>query len=362
MTRLFGAVAVLSLTLAAVHPALAGSGCVILQYHQFGEDTPSSTSVTPARFEDHLAYLERHGYAVLPVEKIVSRLRRGEEVPENCVGITVDDAYRSVYERAFPLLERKGFPFTVFVATEGVDRGFRDYMTWEQMREMRGRGASFASHGHSHDNLVERRAGETEEEWAARVKRDIELSLERLRQEIGPVPELFAYPYGEYDTALRNIVGKAGLSAFGQQSGALWTGSDFLALPRFPMAAAYADMEQFVDKVRSCALPVIAAEPEDPVLPAGQERPVLRLSLATGEYRPETLACYAGGQGRIEVRRVDREALVFEVRASRPLPAGRSRYNCTARHRSENRYFWYSHPWIRRPVSAPGRRGRISPP
>jgi hypothetical protein len=37
----------------------------------------------------------------------------------------------------------------------------------------------------------------------------------------------------------------------------------------------------------------------------------------------------------------------IRVSSPDPLPAGRSKYTCTARHRSENRYFWYSHLWIK---------------
>jgi hypothetical protein len=48
------------------------------------------------------------------------------------------------------------------------------------------------------------------------------------------------------------------------------------------------------------------------------------------------------------VRWLDGEQPVFEIQAERPLAVGRSRYNCTARARAGNRYYWYSHLWIRR--------------
>jgi len=93
---------------------------------------------------------------------------------------------------------------------------------------------------------------------------------------------------------------------------------------------------------------VIAAEPEDMELPDGMDMPVLRLKLSPEEYRPDSIACFASGQGRIKARWTDRKNLEMEVVADKPLPQGRSRYNCTALHKSENRYYWYSHPWIRR--------------
>jgi len=328
-------------------PARAAGSAVILQYHHFGSDTPASTSVTMEQFRVHLDYLKSNGFAVWPVEKIVAHVRKGQQLPDKCVGITIDDAYVSVYERAFPLLRENAYPFTVFVTTEGVDKGFDSYMTWDRMREMQSGGAAFAAHGHSHDYLVRRPAGETEAAWAERAKEDIARSVERLQEELGSPAALFAYPYGEYDTALREIVAGLGLVGFGQQSGAMWKGSDFTALPRFPMAGGYADMAQFEVKAGSLPLPVVSAVPDDPVLPPGDSPPVLRLVLEPGDYERETLACFDAGGERIEAVWTDPEGLVLDVAARGPLPVGRSKYTCTARHRSENRYFWYSHLWIR---------------
>ncbi len=349
LARLLGRVGALLLLLLATTAATA-EHAVILQYHHFGEDTPVSTSVTPAQFESHLEYLDTHGFTVWPVEKIVTFLREGKPLPENCVGITIDDAYLSAYENAFPLLKERGLPFTVFVATEGVDKGFRDLMTWEHMREMQGANASFAGHSHSHAYLVRRGEGESAAEWAARVKEDIENSLARLREELGSRSRLFAYPYGEYSDALRKMVAEMDLVVFSQQSGPVWAGSDFAALPRFPMDSSYAEMKQFTVKVRSLPLPVLSADPDDPLLPPEVSLPRLRLSLAPGDYRRDDLACYADGQGRIEAvwkEMADREGLLLEVKAREALPEGRSKYTCTAPSLAGDRYYWYSHLWIR---------------
>ena len=92
-------------TLLCRPPALpAADHAVVLQYHHVDSDTPASTSVTPSQFESHLKYLKEGGFTVWPLERIVGGLREGRELPEKCVGITMDDAYTSVYEKAFPLL------------------------------------------------------------------------------------------------------------------------------------------------------------------------------------------------------------------------------------------------------------------
>ena len=48
---------------------------VVLQYHHFGTDTPPSTSVTVEQFKSHLKYLDKNGFVVWPLGKIVSYIQ-----------------------------------------------------------------------------------------------------------------------------------------------------------------------------------------------------------------------------------------------------------------------------------------------
>lgn len=327
---------------------MAAEHCVILQYHHFSATTPRSTSVTPEELEAHLAHLEEGDFRVLPLDEVVDRLRDGSPLPERCVAITVDDAYRSVYTTAFPRLRARGWPFTVFVSTAVVDQGLRGYLSWAEMREMRAAGVSFGNHSRSHAHLIRHRRGEDEATWRARTRGDIQTAQERIQAELRVVPRHFAYPYGEYDQALEGVVGALGLVGLGQQSGPAWSGSDFLALPRFPMAAEYAALPGFRVKVRTLPLPVVTESPREALLPVTEWRPTLTLTLAPGRYPHERLQCYVSGQGRGEVRWLEGPGQRLTVRARGPLPVGRSRYNCTLPSSEPGRYRWYSHAWIRR--------------
>jgi peptidoglycan/xylan/chitin deacetylase (PgdA/CDA1 family) len=331
--------------LLATAPAVAGREAVVLMYHRFGEDRHPSTSVRMEQFRSHLDHLDEGGFEVVPLEAVVAAARGGEELPARAVAITIDDAFRSVYQRAYPLLRERGWPFTVFVATDPVDAGLADYMTWDQMREMAGQGATFANHGASHDSLIDRREEETAEQWRSRVTDDIRRAERRLAQELDPLPGVFAYPYGEYDSQVAVIVRDLGYVAFGQQSGAVGPSSDTRALPRFPMAESYAGLDQFTVKVASLPLPVSAVEPWEPVTSAA--RPRMVVTLGRTDARLERLACYAGDGSRAEVEWLEPDRR-FAVRAASDLPQGRSRYNCTAPLPSGERFVWYSHLWIRR--------------
>lgn len=329
--------------LAAYAPPARADGVSFL-YHRFGEDRYPSTSVRLEQFDAHLEYLETNGFAVWPLERIVAYQREGRAIPDRTVAITVDDAYLSVYSQAYPRLRSRGWPFTVFVATQPVDQGLDGFMSWEQMREMGRHGVSFGNHGVTHDHLVRRRAGESDAAWRQRMRWELDYAQQRLREELGVENRLFAYPYGEYDAALADLVAAAGYVGFGQQSGPIGAFADPRALPRFPMAEEFAPLLQFAGKANSLALPVKSAEPWDTVV-REDNPPRLELTLADGLKRVGEMRCYVTGQGVAEVEWRNADLTKVTVRAGNALGTGRSRYNCTIPG-PDGRFYWYSHPWL----------------
>ncbi|HEX6929067.1 MAG TPA: polysaccharide deacetylase family protein [Gammaproteobacteria bacterium] len=318
-------------------------------YHRFDEGEHPSTSVTLAQFEAHLDFLEREGFDVWPLPKLVSHLKNREPLPDKVVAITIDDAYRSVYEHAFPTLRKRGIPFTVFVATDPVDQGLPDYMSWDQLREMQAAGVTIANHGASHGSLVNVEPGEPVAAWQQGVREDIMRGQLRLQEELGDdvneSPRLFAYPFGEYNLAVMEMLDQMGYVAFGQHSGALGPYDDLRALPRFPINERYGELAGFALKARTLPFPVLDVSPLDPLV-TGDEAPVLTLTLGESSARLAQLSCYFNGE-RMDVR-WDRKLRRVEISTTRTLPAGRSRYNCTAPHRSPDRWYWYSHLWVRK--------------
>lgn len=327
-------------------PLLAADSAVVLMYHRFGEDRYPSTNIRIGQFEAQLRYLKGQNYSVVPLATVLTARNGDSSLPERAVSITIDDAYRSVYDVAYPRLREYGFPFTVFVNTDAVDEGKTAYMSWAQMREMAKHGASYANHGASHTSFIEIRDGETDDDRLERVRADVEKGRRRLSEELVPLPGAFAYPYGEYDTATADLLRDLGYISFGQQSGAVGPYSDNRALPRFPMAARYAGMSQFRIKVASVPLPVTSVDPWDPVV--STTSPSVTLSLAPSDGRLGELACFVSGQGRVGVDWLEQYRR-FAVGPESPLGGGRHRVNCTAP-RNDGRYLWFSHPWIIQPT------------
>lgn len=336
----------LLLLLGTVFPAAAA---VILQYHHIGDETPVSTSVSEARFRQHLDVIQQQGFRVVALPELVARLRNGQAPGNNEVAISFDDAYSSVLTRAYPLLKARGWPFTVFVSTDAVDRGVKGVMTWAQLNSMAG--VTLANHTRSHSHLIRRLPGESESLWQSRVRAELQHAEMRIQQQSGQAHKLLAYPYGEFDRPLLELVGAMGYAAVGQQSGAVGLQSDIRALPRFPFAGPYGAPEDFANKLNSLPLPVSGAwlRPE-----SGQKRQPATFLLGAKDAKPELqlqlpvalaqkLSCFATGQGAIPVSVSARGAIVSLHSA---LPPGRSRINCTAP-AAGGRFYWYSHPFVR---------------
>jgi peptidoglycan/xylan/chitin deacetylase (PgdA/CDA1 family) len=324
--------------------AQEGRSAVILLYHHVSDATPPSTSVSPRTFDQHLDYLEREGYAVVPLADVARALADATPLPPKAVALTFDDAYSSIYSQALPRLERRGWSFTVFVATDPVDDGYAGYMSWNQLRDLESRGGSVANHSSDHGHLIRREPDESAVEWRARVRANITAAQARLAAELSRPLTLFAYPYGEFDAPLEAVVTELGLTAFGQQSGPTGATSSLRALPRYPLATDFDGVDALAEKLRTRSLPVTVLTPASRVLPANAPAPLLELRVADGPFRRDGLRCYVAGQ---EPAIIEWRGDVAAIQSRAPLGAGRSKYNCTAPSTSTSGvFYWYSHLWI----------------
>lgn len=307
--------------LAAVVPvrlAWAAEGAVIVMYHRFGEDAYPSTNTRLDQLDAHIAELARGGYTVRPVADIVAALKTGAPLPDRTVGITIDDAYASVYDHAWPRLRAAGLPFTVFVSSDAIDQGAGGMMNWDQIRELARAGVTIGHHAAAHAHM----AGADPTANAA----DIARATRRLRAELGQAPTLFAYPYGEYSLALRDAIAVAGFSAaFGQHSGVAHAQSDMFALPRFALNERYGGLDRFTLVAQALPLPVADVTPSEPVL--ADNPPAFGFTVTADVGDLGRLNCYASGAGATIVERLG--ARRIEVRIDEAFAPGRARINCT---------------------------------
>ena len=309
--------------------AAAADSAVVLQYHRFGEDSYPTTSVTIDQFEAHIEHLTNGNYVVLPVPEILAALGAGQPLPERTIGITVDDATRSTFVEAWPRFEKAGFPFTVFVSTDAVDQGHAGIMSWDQLRQLVGAGVTIGNHSAAHGQMWQ---GDD-----ATNRADILQARRRLAEELDVDARLFAYPYGEWNTALRALVVELGFTAaFGQHSGVVAAHSDRLNLPRFALNQNYGAIDRFKLIADTLPLGARATTPADQVLT--ENPPTVRFTIEPPLANRNALGCYASGGVAATIDH--QEGGGVDVQFDGPFPPGRARLNCTAP-AGDGRWRWF---------------------
>jgi hypothetical protein len=81
------------------------------------------TEITPAAFEAQMKELKDRGITVIPMQDLLAWKRGEKNIPPRCAVITFDDGWKSQYEVAWPIMKKFGYPFTMFIYTEGVRGG-----------------------------------------------------------------------------------------------------------------------------------------------------------------------------------------------------------------------------------------------
>lgn len=309
----------------------AEADAVVLIYHRFGETDIPLTNIRVDQFEAQLEELEKEKYTVVPLSRIVAALRSGEPLPDHAVAITVDDAYSSFKEVGWPMIRARGFPVTLFVATDAVDQGYRGILSWDEIRELESQGVAIGHHGAGHIHMVE--AG------VEASRADIARASQRFEAELGQTPELFAYPYGEYSRELEKLVEEMGFKgALAQYSGVAARHEGLFSLPRFPFNERYSEMGDFRLKVNAMALNARELIPRGPVIADGDPNPPpIGFTVPGGGDALSRITCYPSHTGPAELEVLAGKRV--EIRVAEPFPMGRSRINCTLHDRS-GRWFW----------------------
>lgn len=342
--RLYSAWLALLASLFIGGACLAAESATILLYHHVAEDTPPSTTISPADFDAHLRYLRDNGFSVISLKRMIDSLRGGQPLPDKAVVITFDDGYISIFDTAFPMLQSYGYPFTLFLSTEPIDSGQGNYMNWDQIRQMSDAGVIIANHMVDHPYMLEARGNESDQQRMDRLRRDLLQAEQRIEEETGQSHRYLAYPYGEYDAAIKSMLDELDFVGLAQNSGAVGPQSDFLALPRFPLASIYANLDTASTKFATLPFSVRQLSPDSPV--TSSRSPAVTLRFDAGDYNFNQIGCFANSQP-IPMNWVDRAQGIVELNPIEEYSGRRWRYICTAPDPGSNRFYWYSVQWIK---------------
>ncbi len=195
-----------------------------LMYHHVGphrSNTRHFLTVSPECFERQIRWLARKGYSGVTPSDWLRWRREGKGLNGKPILISFDDAYEDTAEFALPILRRYGFGGAVFVVTgqlggtntwdEAEGCGTLQLMTAEQIQYWAGKGIEFGAHTRTHPHLPELSAAESAAEVVG-SKNDLSALL-------GSPVVSFAYPYGEYNQAIHDLVQQEFDLAFSAEEG-----------------------------------------------------------------------------------------------------------------------------------------------
>ena len=307
----------------------------VLMYHRFDEGRYPSTNTTLEQLDSHIAYLQEGNFTVMALPEIIRRFQSGQTVPDRTVAISIDDAYLSVYEKGWPRFQEAGFPITLFVATDPIDRNLRGYMDWDQIRDLQANGVTIGSQTKTHPHMHRISIDQVREELAQ--------SNDRFIAEVGLRPDLFAYPYGEYNLAVIEAVKEAGfIAAFGQNSGVMHKDDLTFELPRFAFNEAYGDINRL--SLAANGLPLIVSQITPPDMVISQNPPFYGFTLAKDMEPKKQLRCFSSRYGKLDVALLGQRA---EIRLPGPLDGPRFRINCTMPGK-DGRWRWFGRQFLTR--------------
>lgn len=329
---------VLGVFTASFHTAAQSNHGVILMYHHVSEQTPPSTSISIKNFTQHMQYLSEH-HQVMALEQMLEKIRNDQPLPDNAVAITFDDGFANIAQNAHPILAAFAFPYTVFINPVLIGKEPMQ-LTWEQINALKTQGVTFANHTSVHKHLL---LDSEKPNWLEKTIADIQNAEQILVDKTGRSTKLLAYPYGEYNETLAEAIQSLGFTGFGQHSGAVSANSDFGALPRFPAAGIYANLETLKTKLRSLDMPIVEKSRNNPQLSFNDRLPTQTVKIDTADITDSQLACYFLGSPLT----VTWSENTLEFEPPNALPAGRSRINCTAPSKTQRgRFYWFSQPWF----------------
>lgn len=169
----------------------------IFVYHRFADDRYQSANTTIKELTKQFEYFKNNDYTVVPLSKILNKLKKKEDVPNKWVALTIDDAYKSFYDNGLEVFKKYNYPFTLYAYIEASEKKYGDFMSWEQIKEASKYG-EIGLHSYSHAKLQ----NFTKDE----LIQDTQKALDVLEKNTGIKPTTYVYPYGEYNESVKSIL------------------------------------------------------------------------------------------------------------------------------------------------------------
>ena len=303
-------------------------GILSLMYHRFNENKYPSTNIQMKVFKDQMEMIKNSNYTFSNPKKFIENFNTSKTNKE--ILITIDDAFLSFYLEAWPYLKKNKIPFILFVSTEPV--GKKGYMTWEQIKEVEAEKFTvIGHHSHSHGHLIDN----DNDFFISDIKKADEIFLKNL----GYIPNLFSYPFGEYSKFMRDYISQNFDYAFGQHSGVIDLNKDKFELPRFPINENYGDLKRFSSIIDSFPLEYEQLLPLEKKLSVENNPPEFKVKFFSKQNNIKNINCYSNelDQWEKSITNFDKNFLTIKFRG--PFKPRRGRINCSLNDNGKWRWF-----------------------
>jgi len=169
----------------------------ILMYHKVSDSPPDGLNLSPAQFEEQVAWLDEKGYQTSSFMDLKESIETGKDLPRRPVIITFDDAYENFLIHALPVLKKYKMNVTLFVPvaflgkTNLWDRGSEKILSAEQLKQIQNdRSVEIGIHSFLHRSYAELAPED--------MKEDLENCFNTLDFHHIRTSRVLAYPYGGY--------------------------------------------------------------------------------------------------------------------------------------------------------------------
>ncbi len=196
----------------------------IFVYHRFGDTRHPSTNTTIKELKKEFDYFRDNGYKIIKLERLVNALKNNQKIDDKWIVLTIDDNFKSFYQNGLKVFKEYGYPFSLFVYVEATQKRYPDYTSWEELKEIAKYG-SLEYHSYSHPHMTYK-----DDNF---LRDDFKKGLTLMKKYLGITPKYFAYPYGEFDTRVKNLAREFGFEAIlNQNIGAVSKYSNIYSLDR----------------------------------------------------------------------------------------------------------------------------------
>jgi peptidoglycan/xylan/chitin deacetylase (PgdA/CDA1 family) len=176
----------------------------VLCYHRFAahperfKEPLTEYRLPLVELEWQMQYLKDHGITPISMGQLKDYWFYGKPLPAKPVLLTFDDGDRSIYEVAFPVLRKYGFPGVLFIYTDFIhNQG--DSLHLPDIRAMQKAGWALESHTKSHFQLGLEDEKRPTVEFLELLRTELLVPIRFMKEKFDYDTTTLAYPYGIYN-------------------------------------------------------------------------------------------------------------------------------------------------------------------